>query len=224
VNTDEHPEVAARYGVRGIPNVKAFVDGRVVNDFVGALPESAVRRFLDAVLPSESEQLRRSARTELARGDAEAAEARLREAVALDAENHAARVDLAELLVGREDFRGADEVLEAVPVSLRDERAAQLAAKLGFWKRGQSLPDLAALKARVDAHPEDPEARLAYAERLVADGEYRLALEALLETIRATAGERRERARKAMVEVFGLAADQPDLVGEYRRKLASSLY
>jgi putative thioredoxin len=224
VNTDEHPEIAARYGVRGIPNVKAFVDGRVVNEFVGALPESGVRRFLDAVLPSESEKLRRSAGTEVARGKAAAAEAKLREAIALDAENHAARVDLAALLVGREDFPGADEVLEQVPVELRDARAAQLAAKLGFWKRGQGLPDVAALKARVDAHPDDLDARLAYAERLVADGQYRPALEALLATLRATTGEPRERARKAMLEVFGLAADQPELVGEYRRKLGSALY
>jgi putative thioredoxin len=133
-------------------------------------------------------------------------------------------VDLAALLVGREDFPGADEVLEQVPVELRDARAAQLAAKLGFWKRGQGLPDVAALKARVDAHPDDLDARLAYAERLVADGQYRPALEALLATLRATTGEPRERARKAMLEVFGLAADQPELVGEYRRKLGSALY
>ena len=224
VNVDEHPEIAARYGVRGIPNVKAFVDGRVVNEFTGALTESAVRRFLDAVMPSPSETLRQAAEGEVARGEFEAAEAKLREAVALDAENHDARTDLAELLVARQDFAGADEALAAVPAHRRDERAENPAARIGFWKRGQSLPDAATLNARVDAHPDDLEVRLAYAERLVADADYRAALEALLEVIRRGRGERRERARKAMVEVFGLAADQPDLVGEYRRKLASALY
>jgi putative thioredoxin len=224
VNVDEHQELAARYGVRGIPNVKAFVDGQVVNEFTGALPESGVRRFLDAVLPSPSEKLRQAARSEVARGEFEAAEAQLREAVALDPENHHARTDLAELLVARQDLAGADATLAAVPAHRRDDRAEQLAARIDVWKRGESLPDVATLKARVDAHPDDPDARLAYAERVVADGDYRAGLEALLEVVRRDRGERRERARKAMVQAFGLAADQPELVGEYRRKLASALY
>jgi putative thioredoxin len=224
VNVDEDPELATRYGVRGIPNVKAFVDGQVVNEFTGALPESGVRRFLDAVLPSPSEALRRAAQTEITRGDFEAAEAKLREAVALDADNHGARTDLAGLLVARGDFAGADAVLEAVPAHRRDERAEQLAARIEVWKRGQSLPDAATLKARVAAHPDDLDAHLAYAERLVADGNYRAGLEVLLEVVRRDRGEPRERARKAMVQAFGLGSGQPELVDEYRRKLASALY
>jgi putative thioredoxin len=224
VNVDEHPELATRYGVRGIPNVKAFVDGRVVDEFTGALPESGVRRFLEAVLPSPAEQLRRAAQAELARGDFEAAEAKLREAIALDADNHAARTDLAELLVARQEFAGADAALAAVPEHRRDARAEKLAARIGVWKRGLRLPDAATLKARVAAHPDDLDGCLAYAERLVVDGDYRAGLEALLDVLRRDRGARRERARKAMVEVFGLASDQPELVDEYRRKLAGALY
>jgi putative thioredoxin len=223
VNVDEHQAVAARYGVRGIPNVKAFVEGRLVDEFTGALPESGVRRFLEAVLPSPGEKLRRAARADMAQGSLDAAEAKLREAVVIDAQNHAAHVDLAELLVARQDFAGADEALQAVPDHDRDEHAETLAAKIGFWKRGQSLGDVAALKARAVAHPEDLDARLAYAERLVVEGHYQPALEALLEVIRG-GGDRRERARKSMVEVFRLAADEPELVADYRRRLASALY
>ncbi len=224
VNVDENPELAARYGVRGIPNVKAFADGRLVNEFTGALPEAGVRRFLEAVVPSPSEQLRRAAHTEIARGAPDAAAGKLREAIALDAANFAARVDLAELLVAREDFPAADAALAAVPAELHDERAARIAATLEFWKRSQSLPDAASLRARVQAQPDDLDARLAYAERLVADGGYRAGLEVLLEVVRRGRDERRERARKAMVDVFGLASDQPELVDEYRRKLSSALY
>jgi putative thioredoxin len=224
VNVDEQPELAARYGVRGIPNVKAFVDGRVANEFTGALPESAVRRFLETVIPSPSEALRHAARGEVARGAFEAAEARLREAIALDAANHAARTDLAELRLARQDFAGADAALAEVPVELRDDRAAALAARIRAWKLGQALPDAATLKARADARPDDLDARLAYAERLVADADYRAALEALVGIVRRDRGARRERARKLMVDVFGLATDQPELVGEYRRQLAGALY
>jgi putative thioredoxin len=224
VNTDENPEIAARYGVRGIPNVKAFVDGKLANEFTGAQPESAVRRFLETLVPSPAEQLRRSAQADVAQGDFDAAEAKLREAIALDAASDAARVDLAALLAARQDLAGAEAELAAIPEHLRDERAIELATRIGLERKRASLPDAATLKARVDAQPGDLDARLAYAERLVADARYRAALDELLEVARSDRGDRRERARKAMLEVFGLAADQADVVTEYRRKLASALH
>lgn len=224
VNTDENPDIASRYGVRGIPNVKAFVDGELVDEFTGALPESGVRGFLERLVPSESEKLRRAAAGALARGDAPGAESALREAVALDPKHAAARVDLAALLIERDDHAGAERELQAVPEDARDARAAGIAARLDLWRRGQSLPDLAALKAQVDAHPENLDARLDYADRLAADGRLPAALDELIEVVRRDRAEHRERARRTMLALFGLAADQPELVGEYRRKLSGALY
>jgi putative thioredoxin len=224
VNTDENPEVAARYGVRGIPNVKAFVNGKLVGEFTGAQPESAVRRFLETIVPSPAETLRRGAQADLAQGDFDAAEARLREAIALDAANAAAHVDLAALLAARNDLAGAEAALAAIPEHRRDERANDLATRIALERKRASLPDADVLKARADAAPDDLDARLGYAERLVVDGEYRTALGELIEVVRRDRGERRERARRAIVEVFGLAQDDPDLVTEYRRQLASALY
>ncbi len=224
VNTDENPEIATQYGVRGIPNVKAFVDGALAGEFTGALPESGVRGFLEGLMPSESEKLRRAAIAGAAKGDAAAAEATLREAIGLEPANAAARVDLAALLLARDDYAGAEDQLAAVPEEARDERAAAIAARVALWKRGQSLPDLATLAARVAARPEDLEARLGYADRLAADGRFRAALDELIEVVRRDRGAQRERARKTMLALFGLAADQPELVGEYRRKLSGALY
>jgi putative thioredoxin len=224
VNTDENPEIATRYGVRGIPNVKAFVDGALVDEFTGALPESGVRGFLEGLVPSESEKLRRAAAAALAQGDVSNAEAALREAIALDPANFDARVDFAALLLARDDYAGAEAQLGEVPDDVRDDRSNAIAAKVALWKRGQSLPDLATLEAQVDARPEDLDARLGYADRLAAAGRFRAALDQLIEVVRRDRGERRERARKTVLALFGLAADQPDLVGEYRRKLAGALY
>jgi putative thioredoxin len=224
VNTDENPDVASRYGVRGIPNVKAFVDGELADEFTGALPESGVRQFLERLAPSPGETLRRSAHEALARGDFDVAEATLREALALDPGNEAAHVDLAELRVARQDYGGAEAALAAVPEHRRDERAATLAAKVALWRRGQTLPDLGRLKAAVDARPEDSDARLGYAERLAAEGRLQPAMDELIEVVRRDRGEKRERARKTLVTLFGVAADQPDLVSEYRRKLSGALY
>jgi putative thioredoxin len=223
INTDEHPEVAAQYGVRGIPNVKAFLDGAPVNEFVGALPEGAVREFLAQLLPGPGDTLRRQAREDVARGDFEAAESKLREALALDSRNEAAALDLAELLVARQDFAGAEPLVEGIPEALRDDRAQQLAAKIAFGKKGATLPMAAELASRVAAAPGDVDARLALAERLVAEGSYAAALDELLEVVRRDRADKREAARATMVKVFRLAADRGDLVADYRRRLAAEL-
>jgi putative thioredoxin len=224
LNTDEHPEIAAQFGVRGIPNVKAFVDGKLASEFTGALPESEVRRFLAAVVPNPSENMRRAAQQDLARGDFEAAEAKLRQSIVLDPTNYVARVDLAELLVARQDFSTAEKELEAVPAQAQDDRTERLAARIALWKKGQKLPDSATLRTLVAAHPEDLAARLRYGERLVIEGQYRSALDELLEVVRRDRSELRDQARKAIVEVFDLATGDTHLVSEYRRRLAALLY
>jgi putative thioredoxin len=224
LDTDGSPEIATRYGVRGIPNVKAFVNGELVDEFTGALPESGVRGFIERLVPSASEELRRAAAAAVGRGDPAAAEGALREGLTLDPDNATARVDLAALLVVRNDYAGAEAQLALVPEAQRDERAAAIAAKVALWRRGQSLPDISTLEATLDAHPEDLDARLGYAERLAAEGRFRAALDELIEVVRRDRGEWRERARKTVVALFAVAADQPDLVGEYRRKLAGVLY
>jgi putative thioredoxin len=167
VNTDEHPEIAGRYGVRGIPNIKAFVDGQLASEFTGAQPESAVRRFLDTIVPPPAEVLRRAAQALVAQGDFDPAEAKRREASALDAGSDAARVDLG----------GAEAALAAIPEHLRDERATALATRFGLERKRASLTDAATLKAQADAQPGNLDARLAYAERLVVDGQYRPTLD-----------------------------------------------
>ncbi len=224
LDTDGSPEIATRYGVRGIPNVKGFVNGELVDEFTGALPESGVRGFIERLVPSASEELRRAAAAAVARGDPAAAEAALREGLTLDPDNATARVDLAALLVARNDYAGAELHLALVPEAQRDERAAAIATKVALWRRGQSLPDISTLEATLDAHPEDLDARLGYAERLAAEGRFRAALDELIEVVRRDRGEWRERARKTVVALFAVAADQPDLVSEYRRKLAGVLY
>jgi len=223
INTDENPEIAARFGVRGIPNVKAFVDGRLVDEFVGAIPESGVRQFIARILPGPSDRLRVEARDAVARGDFDAAEAKLRAALELEPRSTDIGIDLAELLVARQAFAAAEPFLEAVPEELRDERTQQLAARIAFWKKSQDLPDLAALRARVTADPTALEARRDLADRLVIEQDYRGALDELLEVVRRGEGGQREAAREAMVKVFTLATDQPDMVADYRRQLARAL-
>jgi putative thioredoxin len=224
VNSDEHPQLAARFGVRGIPNVKAFVDGKLADEFTGALPEAGVRAFVERLIPTPGEKLRRTAQALVTQGDFDEAERHLRSALELEPGNHAVRLDLVELLLARNSQAEADALFAPIPERERDERADRLYAVLVLWKKSQQLPALPELEARLAADPEDLPARLALGERLVAERRFEPALAALLQVVRKDRGALRSSARKLMVDVFNLAEDQPDLVSAYRKLLAGALY
>jgi putative thioredoxin len=223
INSDENPELSARYGVRSIPNVKAFVNGELVAEFLGAQPEARVREFIDGLLPSPGELLRRQVRALREGGDAAGALALLERAGETEPNNDALHADRIELLLelGRvEDARTAAAALG--PLAADDPRIGALLARLRFARAGGE--DAAALGARVAADPSDLQARLRLAELDVAQQRYEPALEQLLEIIRRDRKWNGEAGRKTMLAVFDLLGARHELVTQYRRKLASALY
>lgn len=222
VNSDEQPELSARYGVRGIPNVKAFSGGALVDEFTGALPESQVQAFIDRLLPGPGEMRRREACALLAAGDAEAALAGFEEALSLDPRNAAACVDRAEALfaLGRTaEARAAVEALD--PITAAEPRHAAVLARIRL--AASPGADETSLRARTAANPVDTEARQQLARLLVAAGRHEDALAELLEAVRASRGEARDAARRTMIQVFDLLGRDDARVGEWRRRLASAL-
>jgi putative thioredoxin len=131
VETDANPGLASRYGIQGIPAVKAFKDGEIVNEFVGALPPPQVEAFFDSLVPSKVDEL-------LAKGD----ELSLREAHELDPR----RADVAVALGRARLARGAeDEALEAVQGHPGDFDAQGIAARVQLVKAGVGGEAFAAL-------------------------------------------------------------------------------
>ena len=224
VNTDENAAIASQFGVRGIPSVMGFRDGSVAAEFTGALPESAVRAFLGKLIPSAGERLRLAAAAATAAGDFEAAESRLRDALDIEPRNRVARLDLAELLIARQAWSEADLVLRDIPEHEMEDRARQLSSRVAVWKKALTLPGIADLRAALERSPQDLELRLKFSDRCVADGDLEAALESLLVVVRADRGILRDRARKAMLEVFSMAGAEAEMVGRYRKLLASALY
>jgi len=134
LDTDANPRIAAAFRIQGIPAVKALKDGRVVSEFVGAVPPPRVEAFLDALVPSEAEGL-------VEAGD----EASLRRAIELEPAHADARLKLALLL--RE--RGADdEALELLGSAAGNFAAEGLAARIRLEKTGE--PDLSEAFAALD--------------------------------------------------------------------------
>jgi putative thioredoxin len=224
VDSDRNQELAARYGVRGIPNVKAFVDGEMVDEFTGAQSEAQVRAFIERLLPSPAEPLRAAAAEARAQGDLEIARSLLDDALALDPANQAAHLDLAELHIDGQRFDAARAILDA-PAAKESPRRGALQARLKL-AAGSAGADPAALRARVAADGDDLDARLQLANALALRQDYREALGQLLEIVRRDRKWQDEAARRTMLDLFtllGASTGHDDLVREFRILLARTL-
>ena len=226
VNSDENQELSAKYGVRGIPAVKAMVKGRIVDEFTGALPENEVRAWLEKIIPSPAEELRRAAQQKVDAGDLAGALKLLSEAARLEPGNEWVRVDAAEILLAVGEVAEARRLLDSVksPDILKDDRVLQLLAKLKFAEANSGGASEASLAEAVAANAGDLEARLKLANFLIAANRHAEGMDQLIEIVRRNRGFKDEIARKTLLDVFNLLGGQNELVAEYRRKLASALY
>lgn len=202
LNSDEAPAVSARFAVRSIPAVKLFIDGAVVDEFVGALPEAQVRAFLDRHLPDEAEKLRRAA-LELA--DPSARAAALRKAEAASGGRPAIRLDLAAALIADGQTDQAAAMLDAIDRRDRDEAWLKLQARLDL--AGSDGADENELRHRIEADPKDCAARDALATLLAQREAWGEAFEQLLEIVLRDRGDARDRARARLVAWFPLCPD-----------------
>ncbi|TRZ94265.1 MAG: co-chaperone YbbN [Rhodocyclaceae bacterium] len=226
LDSDQNQELAARYGVRSIPNVKAFVNGQMTKEFTGALPEAQIRTFIDSLLPSPAEPLRIAALEARARGEAEVACSLLVDAAQLDPANETVQLDLAEIHIDMHDVDTARAILDTHEHVARDtDRVRALQARLNLVTAGAGA-DPAVLLARIDANAGDLDARLQLANALALAHDYRTALEQLLEIVRRERQWQDEAARKTMLDLFTLLGNVPqyhDLVRDFRVRLARTL-
>jgi putative thioredoxin len=194
VDTDANQMLARTYGIQSIPAVKAFKDGKVVAEFIGAQPPAAIEKFLNEIVPSEADRLADS-------GDEES----LRKALELDPRHASAAIGLARLLLARGE---TEEALEAVRPFPHDFIADGLAARaeLSVSQDGEDSGELeAAFAAWDEGNPEDALEKL----------------QAVLSTERDP--DRKDQLRRVMVAIFTeLGPDHP-LAREHRRRLAAAL-
>ena len=157
VDIDSNPQVAASFAVQSIPAVFAISGGKVVDSFIGALPEPAVREFVARLAPAESEADRLAAR-----GD----EASLRQALELQHDHPLAVVALAEILAGKGEGEEALALLTRVPETADSRRVAAL-ARLGQDGEGAGDGEIdARLEALLDRVKDDEDARREYVDLL----------------------------------------------------------
>ncbi len=213
LNVDEAPAIAQRYGIRGIPAVKAFRDGRVAAEFTGVLPEAAVAQFFARIVPTEADRLVAQA----AAGDDGAREGLLRRALEADPDHRRAILDLSRLLIDRGDVDEARSLLGRLPS--KDDDVRMLLARLALAAQPEDV-DLDAL--RTAAGQGDTSAALQLGSVLAARGEHEEAIDHLLTAVRDPA--HRDAAREGLLAVFAVLGDDSDLVRRARPKLAAALF
>lgn len=189
VNSDENQDIAAALGVRSIPDVMAFRDGKPVAHFLGAQPESQVRAFIDKLL---------------------------------EAADNEGRLAKAQQLLDLGRPGEAEAELDALRFDVDLEpRVEALRAAIAFARSGA---DEGRLREKLAADPADHAARFALAGAHAAAKRYRDALEQLLEIVARDKDWNGGAARKQILNIFTLAEGEPELVADYRRKLARALY
>jgi putative thioredoxin len=225
VNTEEERELAASFGIRSLPTVQLFKGGQPLDQFMGALPESQVREFLERHLPRESNDLLAQVQRLLDSGDIDGAESRVDRARNIDPDN--SRIHLAEVRIkaARGDLQGAEELLERLPLELlSDPEVAALKGQLRFARVIADAPPEAQLAARLEVNPKDSEARYQLAARQIARGDTEAGLKQLLDLLKKDRSFGDDAARKGMVMVFDMLGGKGDLVTRYRSQMLNALY
>jgi len=224
VNSDESPELSAQFQVRSIPFVVAFVDGKPVDQFIGVLPEGELRTFLDSVIPQPAQMAYHDGLAARDAGDLTHAREAFQNALAFDPGLDAARFELIGLLLDTGDMPAAQgEFALLSPKAPQDARYTPLQTRLHAAERADALPDTEALRARVEAEPDNLQARLDLAQQYIAGQQYEAALEQLLAIVERDRSFHDDIARKTMVSVFDMMRDAPQAVSHWRRQLASKL-
>ena len=223
VNVDENQQLAGAFGIQGIPAVKLFRDGDLASEFTGALPEPALRQFLEKFLPSAADKETVAAAALEAEGKLDEAKSAYQAILQKDPNHAGALLGLGRLAMNGGDHDAAVNYLDQVSI-VADERkeADRLLARLNLQAGGSA--NVAALREKIKADPNDLEARFELAQALAGVEKYQEALDEFLAIVKADRKFKDDGARKAMVQIFEVLGSEDPLTDKYRSELASVLF
>ena len=215
IDSDKNPDIAEKYGVRGIPNVKLFVDGEVVNEFTGALPENMVMDWLAKAIPGKNQKSLDEAKTLLSNNEKAKAVKLLKKISAEEPENEEAKVLLAKttffenpeqslkMLEGIDEFSENFETVE----SLRT-----FARMFDLLNHSDSLPTNQVKDIYLDAI------------KTLQEQNYDKALENFIDIIKTDRYYDDDGARKACIAIFKYLGEENEVTLKYRKDFGSALY
>ena len=226
IDVDANPGFAGQLRVQSIPTVYAFVDGRPVDAFQGALPESQVKAFVDKLAgaggPSAIDDLVAMGKESLEIGDIGGAAQAFAQALQTDPTHVKALGGMARAYLAGGDFEGAAEVVAMAPADAKDPDLDAARAALALAEDAPS--ETAAFEKRLAADADDHEARLELAKALAGAGRLQEAADHLLTIIERDRAWNDDAARKQLMTVFEAAGPMSEVAKRGRRKLSSILF
>ena len=231
VNIDENPEIAQQMRIQSIPAVYAFHEGRPVDGFVGALPESQVKQFVERLGggrggASPIAEAMTMAKEALASGDAGSAAALFGQILQHDPGSVEAAAGLARALIAQGDLAKAGAALDRVSkenAGHADVVAARAALELAESAQ-KSIAGAGKLRARLAQNPDDHEARLELATALFGSGEREAAIDELLALFKRDREWNEQAARKQLVKFFEAMGPADPLTQNARRRLSALMF
>ena len=225
VDTDTQMQLAAAFGIRSLPTVVLVKDGQMVDGFMGALPESGVRQFVEkhlgAPAPVEPAAVEPAAVPD---ETPQQAIARLQAEIAAKPEVAALRLDLAIAQLRAGNAAEAETLLDGLPTDIAtDAKARRARSQLELSRALKDAPAIAELRATLARDPADRAARDLLGVRLLLGDEPAAGLEEFLTLLREARDWNEGQAKKRLIAAFNVLDDE-DLVGTYRRRMASLLF
>ncbi|MDX3935873.1 thioredoxin [Stenotrophomonas sp.] len=225
VDVDKEQQIAAAFQIRSVPTVFLVKGGQIVDGFPGAVPEGQLREFLSqhGVVPLEAAPEAEEV-AEAAPLDPQAQVDVLRAAIAAEPDKEELKLDLALALLQTGATAEATALIDALPANLStDDRAVRARARLEFASALLDAPAAEVLDARIAANGDDLQARHLRGVQLLLSGQDAAALEQFLDMLRRDRTYDDGRPRKLLIDAFKVIEDE-DLVGQYRRRMASLLF
>ncbi len=224
VDVDAQQELAAMFGIKSIPTVMLVKDGQVLDGFADALPERQIREFLARHVqpleggPAEAKD------EDTVEETPEAAINRVQQAIAAEPAKSELKLELALALMRAGQVDAASAELDALPANLAtDTRAQRLRGELDLARAVKEAPEVAELRQRIEANPEDWAAHDLLGVRLLHEGDAEGALEQFLTILQKARDWNDGQAKKRLLAAFA-TLDDAELVARYRRRMASLLF
>ncbi len=228
IDVDANPAYAGQLRVQSIPTVYAFVDGKPVDGFQGAVPESQIKAFIDKLtggegVNSDVEQLLSLGDESLSLSDLGGAAQAYAHVLSIEPENLKAIAGMANVYLAEGDEEQARQTLAMAPVGANEPAIQAVRARLALAETAPT-GELAALQAAVDSAPDDHQARFDLALGQASAGELKAAVDSLLHIVAADREWNEQAARKQLLVVFDAAGSGSDIARDGRRRLSSILF
>ena len=228
INVDENQELATQMRVQSIPMVVAFKDGKPVDGFAGALPESQLRQFFEKLTGSEGspiEQALEKASMMVANGDTQNAAEIYSQILAQDPINAVSHAGVAKCLIEAEGIEKAQAYLNGLDANiLNKEEVKSVLAAIDLEHASTDTEETDSLRQKLDTRPDDPQLRYDLAIALYGDGCSEEAINILVELVKTHKTWNEEAARAQLLKIFEALGHSDPITIEGRRKLSVVIF